>query len=407
MKEVPSNPENTNIYCTAADSTLHARCGLQREDLLRQIKVSALLGEHVYVSAGHVYENPETLAALEADPVVLASGIVAVGLRSDCRDFADLAELRRIEGKTPTDADHRATALLNRECAAIIRWHPSNNQPLYKRALLAELSESRSTLRRRMTAIKRQSLTSLIHEIELLESDQVRRSVLSDLARRHIPHRHAVFMEAVNLFYYAIGSKDKNLIPYLRSGPYDHLRALHSLVTPRNDEHATLDECFASVMKELLLPEDVLMGLPVARLAVFRDEHRDLLDRFRRKWWSIVSLASASPQAQDNLAEQVRDALIEQAHSEAKRLHIYHRTSGVLGVSSLLMSFVGMIPDPTLAGLSLLLSVGSFAADRGPIKHRIAATPFAALSSAIRSARETEIAQQSARAYALPRAAQP
>ena len=69
---------------------------MRHDDLLQQIKVASLLGDHVYISAGHVYENPYTLKLLEAEPDLLNTGIVAIGLREECRDFSDLAGVYKL-----------------------------------------------------------------------------------------------------------------------------------------------------------------------------------------------------------------------------------------------------------------------------------------------------------------------
>ena len=129
---------------------------MRHDDLLQQIKVASLLGDHVYISAGHVYENPYTLKLLEAEPDLLNTGIVAIGLREECRDFSDLEELRRVEARPSRMLDQAATTLLNRECSAVIRWHPSKMQAVFKQAVLAELMDSNSVLRRRLTAVRRQ-----------------------------------------------------------------------------------------------------------------------------------------------------------------------------------------------------------------------------------------------------------
>ena len=99
MKTVTSKPDDYTIYCTDADSIHHSLNSIQASELLRQVKICSLLGKHVYVSGGHIFENPETTKLLLDNPALLESGIIVIGLRDDCRDFTDLLEMQSSLGK--------------------------------------------------------------------------------------------------------------------------------------------------------------------------------------------------------------------------------------------------------------------------------------------------------------------
>lgn len=389
MKEIPNKPEDFNIYCTDADSIEYMDFPIPAEQLLSQIKLCSLIGEHIYISAGHVYENPETRKVITLYPELIRTGIVTIGLRNDCRDFRDLIDLRISQGKRVTEQDRKLSRFLNSNTFAVIRWAPEKSQHLLRKSLLHCIEDPDSILRRRLKGAKAVSIDNLYSDLQGLQDVEVIRPKLNSLAKRHISRQRELFMREVNLLYFVIGS-GKNLKPHLNSRLFSDLNQgfVESLEVPQKT--IPFENIVRDSIREMFLPTEVVDRLSIESLAKFREKNNKKLKKFREKWWNVSKLGKDDTAAEGkrfskSFIEEANLLLEEEAISEAKALRKYEKAAKWIGITSLLMSGASLIPNPAIAAISFLVAAGAFGADRDGIKHALLKTDFAALTTRLRS----------------------
>ncbi len=380
MKEIPSKPEDFNIYCTAADSMEHSYLVVREDTLLRQIKLCSFLGKYVFVSCSHIYENRHTQTLLVKNPDLLYLGIVAVGLRSDCRDFSDLLAQRRANGCKEQAPDAALTEFLDRHTSVVIRWTPMDMQPHFKARILDALQNPDSLLRQRLTAIASSRIAELSKRIADLPEKDATRTTMHRLALDYLPHRTKAFMREVNLLYYVMGSADKFLRPHLSPllfadldrGCKASLRAYHG---------SPYDEWLDILFREALLPMQLFDRLTIEQLTRIREDCSEVLNRFRNKFWRLTNQGDSGVLA--STGQEIVDRLVAEVKKEQKRLAVYDTTARCISVSSLILSAFSLVPHPALAALSFLVSGAAFAASSEKVKHGLLKTGFSALTSTI------------------------
>ena len=282
MKEIKSSPEDFNIYCTAADSTVHSLLECNEQSLLRQIKLCSLLGEYVYISCSHIYENVHTRNLLINNPKLLTRGLIAIGLRDDCRDFTDLQELREHEGRNIIPDSQATTNFLNRHTDVVIRWTPMDMQPQFKSNILHALQNPNSLLRRRLTFTLKSSINNLSQSISDLPNEDATRTNMHDLAKEYIPHRVKAFMREVNLLYYVMGASDRQLKPHLSPLLFGDLT--HGYKTSSETEYIDelpYDNWLDEMLRAALFPTSLIDQLTIDQIARVKADSKELLRRFR------------------------------------------------------------------------------------------------------------------------------
>jgi len=387
MKEIPCNPEDFNIYCTDADSIEYASSPISAEQLLSQVKLCSLIGKHIYISAGHIYENPQTRRLITTYPDLVGTGIVAIGLRDDCRDFRDLIDLRIAQGKRVTIEDSKLSRFLDANTFAVIRWAPQKSQYLLRKSILNCIDDPHSILRRRLEGVKGAAIKNLYSDLDELQDVEVIRPNLNSLSKRHIPQHRELFMREVNLLYFVIGS-GKNLKPHLSSRLFDDLNQgfVESLEIPK--ETIPFENIVRDSLREMFLPVEIIDRLSVESLAKFREKYNKQLIKFREKWWHISKLEkkdSGSKRFSKTFIKEVKSLIADEAMSEGETLQKYKKATNWLGITSLIMSGVSLIPHPAIAALSFLVAAGAFGANQDGIKHTVLKTDFAALTTRLRA----------------------
>lgn len=384
MRESLSGIEEHNIYCTTADSAAHAN-PTPRDHLLRQVKLSSLLGEHVYISGGHVYENPHTRALLLEHPNLLTSGIVALGLRSDCRDFGDLLNLRAQEGKLRnTQSDTELTRHLDTYTATVIKWTPRLEQSAFKQAVVTMLRATTGP-GVQLTIDRVRAIDEAAKSIEALPESDARRDRVHSLLLQHAPQDCAALMLDVNVLYYTIGGRDKNLALGLHSDQYRSVATGAFSAQRTRRMSLPVEAWFEVLSRSLVVSEDVIDQLSVDALARFRVDKRPLLLAFRNAWWRTVKIAQIGP-AHNDLAEHVREELIAACHREINHGRRLRSVTSGLGISSLALTFTENVPSEALRHLALLVSLASFALATRTVQERIGGAPFFALAAGLSDA---------------------
>ncbi len=379
MKRIVSKSEDYNIYCTSADSSEHSSVALKPQQLLRQIKLCSLLGKHVYISCGHIYENLHTQSVLLNNPDLLESGIVAIGIRSDCRDFSDLADMRAKEGRLDRDSAC-VTSFLDKHTSVVIPWKPMDMQPQFKSHVMEMLRDSKSCLRKRLTGTCRQQIDDLCKAIDETPDEFATRTAMHSLAKKHVPRRIRAFMREINLLYYIMGTYNKSLKPHISPVLFSDLgRGWDASIGSRSV--LPIEEAAQATLRESMLPVEVLEHLSVAQLANLRESYSNVFAQFRQKWWKVA--AQFESRTEVALRDQLIDVLVEEVRKEHRRIKMYDATANCIGVSSLVMSGLSYIPNPAIAAISFMVSLLAYGASIKKIKHGIADADFSALTDCI------------------------
>ena len=391
MKNITAEPDDFIIYCTDADSAEHSLRSVSEADLLRQLKLCSWLGRHVYVSAGHVYENPATAQVLRDNPDLLRSALVVLGLRDDCRDFNDLLDLRASQGKKNTAEDRELSVYLDTATTAVMRWTTAATQTRFRHFLLQSIRDSGSILRRRLHGVRKTAIANLEAELAGLAEEEVTRTVLQHLARKYTGRHNAIIREA-NLLYYAAGSTDRvlqlstPLFSDLRVGYFESLRPAYSKLP--------LDELLMRVFREMRVPAEMVTDLSVPALIEFREKYARQLRRFRCKWWSSISevgrTGHASGEAES--AEEEIAALVGEFHREQHAIRAYDQAARWVNVSSLAVSAASIVAAPVVSALSFFLSLVAYAAGNETVKHSILGTHLTALTTCLQRHHRGDIA---------------
>jgi len=384
MKRIESKPEDHNIYCTAADSAEHSLLSLSATALLSQVKLCSILGKHVYLSVSHIYENPEAAALLIQNPDLLVSGMIAIGLRSDCRDFSDFIEMRESEGRHISSKDQELTRFLNSNTEAVITWTPSDMQPDFKKAIQESLADPQSTLRKRLTATRKKDISELAAVIADMPYNKATRTNMELVAEKYIPRGAHAFKRETNLLYYVMGSKDKHLVPHLQSRLFTDLAGGYKQSSATPAAAQPLDEWLDETLHHTLFPAKALDTLTITQIAEFRRDFGDQVERFRSKWWRIVPTGLGTDTITELKTEtNALRSLLREVQNEMSKVVRYDKAVKAGNVSSLLISAATLFSNPVLAALSFLISVGTYAASNDNVKYRILGTDFIALTSSL------------------------
>ena len=381
MRIIPESFADYNIYCTSADGGRDAVAPVPETTFLRELKTSTILGKHIYISAGHIFNAEHTRLVLTRYPEFLESGTVAVGLREDCRDFQDLYALRADARRSGDKSEKNLADWLDTHTAAMMRWHPSGEQPLFRSSLLHSLENPRSLLRRRLTGTKKANIQELAKAIEDLDTDQITRTQLRECAMKHIPKRVRAFILEVNALYYTIGAYDKQLVPHYSPLLFSDVVEGVISSTTRQLHSRRSGDMFSGVTKALLFPDNILDDLPVANLIVFRNRNAALLRGFRNKWWDAVGESEVNGHVDSS---EIVQHLADIARQELRRANRYDTVSQTVAVTSLGVSAASLVPEPTIAGLSFLISTLSYALSRESARRRLIDTRFLSLCTALR-----------------------
>lgn len=383
MKNITAEPDDFIIYCTDADSAEHSLRSVSEADLLRQLKVCSWLGRHVYVSAGHVYENPATARVLRDNPDLLRSALVVLGLRDDCRDFNDLLDLRASQGKKNTAEDRELSAYLDTATTAVMRWTTAATQTRFRHFLLQSIRDSGSILRRRLHGVRKAAIRDFEAELAGLVEEDVTRTLLQRLARKHTGRHNAIMREA-NLLYYAAGSTDRvlqlstSLFSDLRVGYFESLKPPYSTLP--------LDELLMRVFRERKVPAEMVTDFSVPALIEFREKYARQLRRFRCKWWRTISDIGRGEYADGALegGEEEIAALVAEFQREQRAIRAYDKAARWVNVSSLVLSAASIAAGPVVSALSFFLSLSlACAAGHDTLKHSLLGTHLTALTTCL------------------------
>ena len=386
MKTVTSKPDDYTIYCTDADSIHHSLNSIQASELLRQVKICSLLGKHVYVSGGHIFENPETTKLLLDNPALLESGIIVIGLRDDCRDFTDLLEMQSSLGKKLLVNDKTLPNFLNEKTSFIMRWYAPQTQPRFKDCIVASISNPQSTLRKRLRyRTSQSSIRELEKEIAELDPGQVTREILQQLIAKHIPRGHKAFMSEVNLLYYIAGSSDR--IPHLNYSLFDdlskgYINSLDHKLCP-----IPADKLFSRLLKETLVCEELIDQMTIRDLIGFREKNSGLITRFRAKWWSTFKIQGRDSYdvAEYCDFQELQSLIVDEILKEKIRLKKYNRFEKPVDILSIAIDLASILAGPVLSAIAFIVSGGASSTQKDSIKNRVLKTHFIALASCLRA----------------------
>lgn len=362
MKPLNSRNEDHNIYLTEADCSIESTSHTTPNDLLKNLKLFSLLGEHVVLAAAHIFESDSTFTLLSRDPLLLETGIVVVDLRDDCRDFSDFVDFQR--SNKPHDRIwqqkriEEIAGFLNLKCPYVLKWSPQREEGLFRSLLVEALSVKESTLRKRMIGVKTVNIAEAISQIK--DVSRITRSFLKTLADDLFPTRVRVFLEEVNAAYYLAGAKDMNLIPALHPAYFN--KCQNGLEHIRHDRYCQeiLREFFSNMLTTNGLDRDLVSLLTMDGINSIRQE--GIVTHFRNSWWRILS----NPQNFEGASvigeyeREVVRCIQEKVHAEQHRTTTFAKARRTIGLCSLVASGLSVLPNPILALISFALALVTY-----------------------------------------------
>jgi len=372
MDELTSHDDDYNVYLTEADFSTESTSRISPDDLLKNIKLFSLLGEHVVLAAAHIFESPQTYELLRSQPFLLETEIIVADLRDDCRDFTDFLEFQRT--KKPHEAlwhcaqTQEITDFLNAKCPRVLHWSPRAEEDLFRTLLVEALENRESTLRKRMIGIRNSSIDDAVARIG--DAPRVTRSFLRCLAQELFPQRLRVLMEEVNAAYYLAGAKDMNLIPALHPDYFNKCK--NGLEHVRNDRYCRelMRDMFANMLGTRGLRRDSVALLSVEGVHGVRED--GIIKSFRDAWWNIVRSArgaeglTAIQEYELEVVKRIQEKLREENKAESK----FEKAEKAVGACSLAASGLSVLPNPILALISFALALISHPSATGKVKEK-------------------------------------
>lgn len=397
LEQIPRHVGQHVVYQTIADQGTYAVPAITSEHLATTMKANAVVADHVYVSASHVFSSRVTFEAMEACAPLAESGSIIVGLRNDCRDFHEFAEYvlssREQEevGATPEEVLQRAKGL-DRLVTKVHRWRPRKSQPRFQQAIVGVLRNPHSLLRSRLEHSSEGNIDRLACEIEALDSPLATRRKILELARRHTPADTEPIMREANLVYYGVGATGSNLVPDLDSHHFhDLIAGARWRATP--PVSLTSSDALNVILDAFEVSERLMMHLTPSALARFASDNPTLLSSFREKWWLTIENATAEAQAlRADVSSTILEALKEAAFSETLTGENYRKAARGISLSSFVVGTAALAAMDSLAvGLfSYLLGLASAGAALESVERDITKGPFRLLSTSLANLSKVE-----------------
>jgi hypothetical protein len=371
LKQITPDSLDPTIYCTIADQGETATHRVTVPWLANALKVDSILGQHVYVSASHLFSSDTTPRALERVAPLVEVGAIVLGLRKDCADLLDFAELF-LESRAGTARSESSEAIrarakrLNHLFKYMIRWSPPAQQELLQESLLQTLANPESIVRRRLRGISRHTIDDLSRHIADTPVDLMSRRRVGQIALRCLDLRGEVLMREVNTLYYSIGASAEGLVPNIHRLYFDDIRdgANKSL---RTTTHQSSVDAFREYLRAFSLSTTMIRSLTPIALAELRDEHASVMKGLRRKWWEIVTArAEGDPSTSHAFSDLLQNAILK----EKRSISGYEHATKVVAVGSFLISLASFPGNATVAAISAGVSLLSALSGSRRVKER-------------------------------------
>lgn len=401
LEQIQRHINQRIVYHTSADQGSFGVPELSSDELAASIRTNAIIADHVYLSASHVFTSPVTFEAMEKCASLAECGSVIVGLRNDCNDFYDFANYvldspdYQEAGLTRDQIMERAK-WLDALVTKVHRWQPLKSQPRFRQALISVLGNPQSLVRSRMTNTSEQELRSLVSRLTAMDPVNATRRNLLTLAQEFAPKDTAPIMREANLIYYAIGSTGSDLVPDLDALHFSdfHGGVRRAFAPPIG---LSTPDAFNVVLDAFEISGSLMQRLTPDTLAKFLSDHPSLIRSFREKWWRTVDAATGQAVALgDSPSAEILDALKEAAHDETRKVHSYEKVALGITLSSLMLGAVALcsMTSPELGIFAYLVTLISACAEHPSIKGDISNGPFRLVSSRLATMSKVERARR-------------
>ena len=332
-----------------------------------------------------MYESSPTYNYLLCNPELIESGIIAIDLRNDCRDFTDFQDFQFRHTKNPfwiSDNASKISQFLNDHCPYVIPWNPCGSEVSFKNCLINSIEDSNSTIRRILRGIDKKCLQQVKHEIE--DQERVTRSILDQIFTNYSPPpKKQLIMREISIAYYIIGAYDLKSRPALHPDLFSHYQKCLEPIGVKSTNSKLVDSAFSSLLKQYeFISSDILDELSVQQLINIR--HSQVISEFRKKWWGIIDDAVINDTGSFKDTERsVYELISNELRSEKKKNRDYRKFKKAIGAASLVVSGMSLIPFPLLSILSFGLSALSFSSITDPLFEKNAGVEFTTLTRRI------------------------
>lgn len=337
----------SKVYFTEADASAQKLYCINPGDFDLKIKLWLLLADHTILSVGHMLHsvltynwltrNAKIISELQAENAILPS------LREDREDFGQFVVKDPKEEDQPTLLIDQKEILIKRAeilsdiFDRAISWSPMDESHLFRDALVKDLAERDSPLRKRIVGISKMAIGQLAESIASCKF--LNREILLGLIRKHCPERERLLSRYGDIFYYLSGALFKDAFPIFHPEAAALCQEKISYAAYRSAANAgERGEIWREIVDSWGLTCAALRKLPLSEIANIRRDRLGI--RVRRTWGTLLEKARHSVVREQNILEfqQAKDELIELFKRELdfqKKQYIrVQKIRGVLEVGS-------------------------------------------------------------------------
>ncbi len=209
---------------------------------------------------------------------------------------------------------------LDLHSGSVLPWRPTAETYLFRKILSEALADSKSLVRRRLTATRSKDIGELRRAIS--GAEKLGRTQCLEFAKRTIPHRVRAFMREVNLAYYSIGAFDMSLELALHPRYFDDLRDVFQRRPGLGSvyDHVDMLGSFEYLMSELSFPKDLLNKISIKSIVDIRDRYPGDVARFRKKWWSLLDTAGSRSMSRESAPQTISDEFLDSSLTAKTRV---------------------------------------------------------------------------------------
>lgn len=337
----------SKIYFTEGDHSAQRFYRISADDFNVKIKLWLLLVDHMILSAGHMLHSPLTFDWLKQNRKVISElqgeNAILPSLREDREGFREFVTKDPEGEDQPTLLRNQKDILVKRAeilsdvFQTAISWSPIDESHWFRDAIVKDLTDKDSPLRKRMVGISKVAIEQLATDIGSLKF--LNRETLVGFVRRHCPKRERLLLRYGDIFYYLSGALFKDAFPVFHPEAAALCREKISHAVYYSGPNAyEKGEIWHDIIDTWGLTYTALQRLPLSEIANIR---RDSLGvRLRQTWGTLMEQARHSQiKEQNTLAfQRAKDELIElfkrELNFQKKRYVRMQRIRGMLEVGS-------------------------------------------------------------------------
>lgn len=337
----------SKVYFTEADHSAQKFYWISPDDLNIKIKLWLLLADHTILSVGHMLHSPLTFNWLKKNAKVISEleGEKAIlpSLREDREGFRDFVTKDPEKEDQPTLLKNQKAILIKRAeilsdiFQTAISWPPIGESHWFRDALVKDIADKKSPLRKRMIGISKVAIEQLAKDIASCKF--LNRETLMWLVRRRCPERERLLLRYGDIFYYLSGALFKDAFPAFHSeaAVLCQEKISHAVYCSAPNAYEK-HELWHNIIDAWGLTYTALQKLPLSEIVNIR--HDPLGIRLRQTWSTLMKQARSSKLREQNLLafQQAKDKLVElfkqEVEFQKKQYVRVQKVRGMLEVGS-------------------------------------------------------------------------